>query len=230
MLSLAMDTSTSSGSLAVLRDECVLGVLGVSVDRTYCSRLFRHLRILLGELDISLDRFELFSVAAGPGSFTGLRIGLAAAKGWAEAYSKPAVGVSVLEAIAAQATTPARLLVSTIDARRGQVFGAMYERAEGQFRRRGEEMALSPGEFLAGMADLAGGEPVALVTPTPEAIGDSLDRSPLRGMLVERVSPFRAVPIGRLGYRRAVRGEASDGLRLDANYVRRSDAEMKWKD
>jgi tRNA threonylcarbamoyladenosine biosynthesis protein TsaB len=229
MLSLSVDTSTQSGSLAVLREERLLGMLGTSTDETYSSRLFRHLRFLLEELHLGIEQFDLFSVAAGPGSFTGLRVGLAAVKGWAEAFGKPVAAVSVLEAVAAQATMPLPLLVPVVDARRGQLFGAVYERRGAGLALRGEEVVMAPEEFFASLAGLVGEEPIAVVTPTPGAIAEALEGSPFRGRPVECVSPLLAGVIGRLGYRRAARGEASDALSLDANYVRRPDAEVKWK-
>ncbi|HVB98559.1 MAG TPA: hypothetical protein VNJ12_04410, partial [Candidatus Dormibacteraeota bacterium] len=155
---------------------------------------------------------------------------LAAAKGWAEAFSKPAIGVSVLEAVAAQATTPAPLLASVVDARRGQLYGALYERRNGQIVRCGDEMVLTPEELFAWLAERPGGKSMALVSPAPETFQAALARSPLCDASVERVSPFLAAMIGLLAYRRAVGGEAHDAIGLDANYVRRSDAEVKWKD
>lgn len=229
MLSLAIDTSTLAGSIAVLRDDYVLGMVGASADETYSSRLFRHLRFLLAELHLSLDQFDFFSVASGPGSFTGLRVGLAAVKGWAEAFSKPVAGVSALAAVASQATAQAPLVVSLIDARRGQVFGAVYERKGQELVLRGEERVLTPEEFFASLGEWVGEEPVAFATPAPEVIETSLAQSAFRSRPVERVSPLVAASLGRLGYRRAVRGELDDALVLDANYVRRSDAELKWK-
>ena len=94
MLILALDTSSPAGSLAILRDEKVIGVVSTWAEETYSARMFRHLDFLLRELSLDLKQFELFAVAAGPGSFTGLRVGLTAVKGWAEVYKKPAVGVS----------------------------------------------------------------------------------------------------------------------------------------
>lgn len=230
MLTLAIDTSTPSGSIAVLRDERVHAILGIAAQETYSSRLFRHIRYLLEELQSSLNEFDLFAVAAGPGSFTGLRIGLTAAKGWAEVFSKPVVGVSVLEAIATQATSPVPLVVSLLDARRGQIFGAIYERSGGRLSRRGQEWVLTPEEALERLSELAGAESIALVSPTPEVIEPHLARSPLPKAILERTSPLLAAEIGRLGYRRAIGGEAMDPIGLDANYVRRSDAELKWRD
>lgn len=230
MLSLAIDTSTLAGSLAVLREDRILGAVGVCTDETYSSRLFRQLRFLLEELHLSLDHFDLFSVAAGPGSFTGLRVGLAAVKGWAEAYAKPVAGVSVLEAVAAQAVAIRPLLVSVVDARRGQVFGAVYERRQSNFVLRGEEVVLAPEEFLEMVAQAVGDESFSLVSPSPEVMAPALGRSAFANCHIERVSPLLAPVIGRIGHRRAVSGAAQDALTLDANYVRRPDAEVKWKD
>lgn len=230
MLSLALDTSTRSGSVAVLREDRLLGILGTSGDETYSSRLFRHLRFLLAELNLRLDQFDLFSVAAGPGSFTGLRVGLAAVKGWAEVFGRPVAAVSVLQAIAAQATAPADRLISVLDARRGQVFGAVFERRAGLPVLCGEEVVMAPAEFLESLADPLAAKPAVFVTPTPGAFASALAASPLAGLPVENVSGLLAGAIGRLGYRRATAGEPGDALRLDANYVRRPDAEVKWKD
>ena len=91
-------------------------------------------------------------------------------------------------------------------------------------------MVMAPEEFLASLAGLAGEQALALVTPTPGAIEGALESSAFRGRPVETVSPLLAGVIGRLGYRRAARGESGDALGLDANYVRRPDAEVKWKD
>ncbi len=102
VLTLALDTSSPAGSLAVLRDEKVIGTVSTWTDEIYSSRMFRHLDFLLKDLSLRLEEFDLFAVAAGPGSFTGLRVGLAAVKGWAEVYGKPIAAVSGLEAIAAQ--------------------------------------------------------------------------------------------------------------------------------
>ncbi len=122
VLVLALDTSSPSGSLAVLRDEKVVGVVSTATGEVYSSRMFRELEFLLGELSLRMEEFELFAVAAGPGSFTGLRVGLAAVKGWAEVYRKPIAAVSALEAVAVQAHSNAALIVPVLDARRGQVY------------------------------------------------------------------------------------------------------------
>lgn len=229
MLLLAVDTSTQAGSLAALRGNRLLGVVSTTGEETYSSRMFRHLEFLLAELRLALADFDCYAVAAGPGSFTGLRVGLAAVKGWAEAHRKPVVPVSALEAVAAQARSAEPLLVPIIDARRGQIYAGLYGRRAEALTRRGDEMVLAPEEFLRELERLAAGKSLAFVTPTPEILAAPLEKSSFRTHPIEAVSTVLAPVLGRLGYERARRGEVVDALHLDANYIRRSDAELLWK-
>jgi tRNA threonylcarbamoyladenosine biosynthesis protein TsaB len=253
MLTLAVDTSTRIGSLAVLRDGELLGEVSSAGPEPYSSGLFADLSKVMGDLRLSLDQIDLFAVAAGPGSFTGLRVGLAAVKAWAEVYGKPIAPVSGLEAVAWQISKPqtrtnggfeepSGLLIPVMDARRGQLFGAIYER---QFRggvagasylkRLGEEVVMGAAEFLAVVAArVINGTPrdalPQFASPSPEVIEFALAESRFGALGVEKVSGVLAAVIGRLGYERALRGETIDALHLDANYVRRTDAESKWKE
>ncbi len=229
MLILGVDTGTQAGSLAVLRDEQVLGVVSTRTDETYSSRMFRHLSFLLTELKLDLKLFDLFAVGAGPGSFTGLRVGLTAVKGWAEVYQRPIAAVSALEAVAAQARAGESVLVPVLDARRGQIYAGVYRRAVKDLERVGDERVMTAEEFLASLRAQAGNAKLAFVTPTPEVLAEALARSDFAGASVEQVSTVLAPVIGRLGLVRARRGEVVDALCLDANYIRRSDAELLWK-
>lgn len=234
VLILALDTSSPAGSLAVLRDEKVMGVVSTVADENYSSRMFRHLDFLLQELSLKLDQFDLFAVAAGPGSFTGLRVGLTAAKGWAEVYKKPVAGVSGLAAIAAQSSSAPSIIVPVLDARRGQVYFGVYRRQNEVLALEGEECVMSPEEFFEAIRARVGSAEFAIVSPTPEIIRGPLSRletaAPFSASTkIEQVSSALAPWIGLLGYRRAQRGELSDALTLDANYVRRTDAEVQWK-
>ena len=229
MLILALDTSSPAGSLAILRDEKVIGVVSTWAEETYSARMFRHLEFLLRELSLDLKQFDLFAVAAGPGSFTGLRVGLTAVKGWAEVYKKPAVGVSGLEAIAAQAHSAAPLLIPILDARRGQIYFGFYRRGENGLAVEGEECVMTPGEFLEALHSRAADTEFKIVTPEPEIISRQMSQIEKRTSSVEQVSSVLAPLIGQLGYQRAQRGQLSDALSLDANYVRHTDAELRWK-
>src|SRR5260370_32586276 len=102
MLILAVDTSTRTGSLAVVSDGTVVNVARIPQDAPTSSTLFTQLELILSETGLAMPQFDLFTVCAGPGSFTGLRVGLTTVKGWAEVYQRPIAAVSGLEAIAAQ--------------------------------------------------------------------------------------------------------------------------------
>jgi len=234
MLLLAVDTSTQGGSLAVLRDGQVAGVVSVSTDEAYSTRLFRQLDFLLGELRLEMREMDVFAVAAGPGSFSGLRVGLAAVKGWAEVFHKPIVPVSGLEAVAAQAKLDAGLIAAVMDARRGQVYAALFRREGKRLARESEERVCAPEEFLGELMRLPGNEGITVVSPVPEVIQNLLNTAGSDAVSifrnVERVSPVLAPVIAELAFERAVRGEVTDALRLDANYIRRTDAELQWKE
>jgi tRNA threonylcarbamoyladenosine biosynthesis protein TsaB len=234
---LAVDTSTPSGSLAVLEDARVLGLVATDVGETYSSRMFRQLEFLLRELAMEVGQFDLYAVVAGPGSFTGLRVGLTAVKGWAEVYEKPIAAVSGLEAVAAQTAGESAWIAAVMDARRGQVYGGVYRRGaratdgsvSGSLERVGDEVAMTAAEFLAELAGRAGGAAPTFATPTPGVLASALEASVFRDARVELVSPILAPVVGRLGWQRAQQGELVDALTLDANYIRRSDAELLWK-
>ncbi len=194
--------------------------------------MFRQLEFLLRELAINISDFELFAVATGPGSFTGLRVGLTAVKGWAEVHGKPIATISTLEAVAAQSHPAAKRLAPVLDARRGQIYFALYERNEnGGLTAVGSERVGAPEEFLQALAWEPGGEGPLVVTPVPELLRELLSRCAMKGpvptrLRIEEVSAALAPSIGRIGFLRARQGRITDPLHLDANYVRPSDAEL----
>jgi tRNA threonylcarbamoyladenosine biosynthesis protein TsaB len=238
VLILALDTSSSAGSLAVLRDQKLIGTVSTWTEEIYSSRMFRHLEFLVHELSLGLADFDLFAVAAGPGSFTGLRVGLAAVKGWAEVYHKPVAAISALEAVAAQSHSLAPLLVPVLDARRGQIYFGIYRRAGAPKKERlaleGEECVMTSGELVEILQARHANSEFAIVTPEPALITGALSRletarTSAPRISVEEVSGILAPQVGQLGYLRAQRGELVDSLTLDANYIRRSDAELHLK-
>jgi tRNA threonylcarbamoyladenosine biosynthesis protein TsaB len=229
MLILAIDTSTRAGSVALLRDSEVLGEMAAREETPYSTRLFRDLELLRSRAPFRMDQIDVFAVAAGPGSFTGLRVGLTAVKGWAEVYRKPIAAVSGLEAIAAQGSTNHEVLSPFLDARRGHVFGSTYRRCPGQpgtLGLVGEEALVTIEEFLNLVKRNCGTTQAVLVSATPDVLPHDLVESILPGAQIEQVSASLAASIGRLGFDRANRGDLVDALGLDANYIRRSDAEV----
>ncbi|MGH9794306.1 MAG: tRNA (adenosine(37)-N6)-threonylcarbamoyltransferase complex dimerization subunit type 1 TsaB [Candidatus Acidiferrales bacterium] len=248
MVILAVDTSTPSGSLAVLEGDRLIGVVGTDAQETYSSRLFRQLNFLLRELALEIKEIDLFGVVAGPGSFTGLRVGLTAVKGWAEVHGRPVVAVSGLEAVAAlaggtvvlespgaiEAGEPDRpgglsYVAPVMDARRGQVYGGLYQRTPAGLVRHGDEVVMTAEEFLRDLTTRVGDDRVLFASPTPHVLTEALASARLQGSPVQQVPAMLAPTVGRLAWLKAQRGETVDALTLDANYIRRSDAELLWK-
>jgi tRNA threonylcarbamoyladenosine biosynthesis protein TsaB len=229
---LAVDTSTRCGSLAILHDARVMVQVSSQEDTLYSERLFRDLARLQTMSQFQLKEIDLFAVSTGPGSFTGLRIGLTAVKAWAELYQKPVAGVSGLLAVAAQSKANTGAVAPFLDARRGQIYGAIYQRSPGNhvaWQLLGEEAVLSAEEFLTRVKGELGKELPTLVSPTPEVLDPALQAAMLPGSQIESVSEILAPVVGTLGFQQARHGELQNALTLDANYIRRSDAELFWK-
>jgi tRNA threonylcarbamoyladenosine biosynthesis protein TsaB len=230
VLILSLDTSSPAGSVAVSKDSALLAVISTTTDETYSSRIFRQLDFLLSELHLTLAEFDLFAVNAGPGSFTGLRVGLTTAKAWSEAFAKPVVPVSGLEAVAIQVAAAEGPIIPVIDARRGQVYAGRYDRAA-PLARTADDAVMTPEEFLAWLHEMPDSERAILATLSSAWLKQllSADGSVARLPRICEASPILAPVIGKIAFQRAQRGESVDALHLDANYVRRSDAELNWK-
>jgi tRNA threonylcarbamoyladenosine biosynthesis protein TsaB len=123
---LALDTTTKGGSMAVVHDGLVRAERAGDPEVTYGERLPGELETVLYEAGVRIEDIDLFAVAAGPGSFTGLRVGIATIQGLAMARARRVVAVSALEALARAATNPDRTIATWMDAQRGEVFAALY--------------------------------------------------------------------------------------------------------
>lgn len=220
-LVLALDTTHEFGSLALLRGEEILEELPLHAPTGFGHVLFEHLAALLARHGVEVGGIDCFAAASGPGSFTGVRVGLACVKGLAEAVAKPAVAVSNLQAVSCFGTAPLRAVM--LDARREEIYGAVYD---------GAARLVSP-EVVAKAA--------AWLEMLPVGVGEfvSTDFTALReAMAGSRFASARMVTapralagaIGRLAVAKLRCGEAGDPAALDANYVRRSDAELFWKE
>jgi tRNA threonylcarbamoyladenosine biosynthesis protein TsaB len=161
--------------------------------------MFPEIEALLAKHKLTIRDIEGFAAAAGPGSFTGVRVGLTAAKGLAEATGRKVVAVSNLQAIASFGTRALRAPV--IDARRGDIFGAVYDAG---LRLVAPEVVMKLEDFLSTLPADA------------EVIRDAPKRL--------------AGAIARIAAGRLEAGLGQDPAEIDANYVRRSDAELMWRD
>jgi len=229
---LAIDTCDSRGSVAVVREGMLLALSEHQRAVDYSCWLLPAVAEVLACAGVSMAEVEGYAVAAGPGSFTGVRVGLTTVKAWVEVYGKPVAAVSRLEAIAEQAASSVRRMAAFVDAQRSQVFGAIYQRESGgTLSRLGEEMVIGPGKFVEEAVRLAGQGTMAWLSPDPAALqGETAWKErEAQGEKIDAVSATLAPVIGRIGLRRLREGKAVDALALDANYVRRSDAEIFWK-
>ena len=157
MLLIALDTCDSNGSVAVLRDAETLHTVVHDSSDDYSSWLLPAVQTALQTAGTTLADVDAYAVAAGPGSFTGVRVGLATVKAWAEVYGRPIAAVSRLEALATLASEAAPYVAAFADGRRGQLFAALYRRHGGALERLEEEMVIAPERFVAWAAGIAGG-------------------------------------------------------------------------
>jgi tRNA threonylcarbamoyladenosine biosynthesis protein TsaB len=123
---LALDTTTKGGSVAVVDDGLVRVERAGNPEVTYGERLPAELETVLDAAGVRIEAIDLFAVAAGPGSFTGLRVGIATIQGLAMARARRVVAVSALEALARAVTNPDQTVATWMDAQRGEVFAALY--------------------------------------------------------------------------------------------------------
>jgi tRNA threonylcarbamoyladenosine biosynthesis protein TsaB len=127
MFILALDTASNAGGVALSRNSEVIGLHMAKTPLRYSERLLDWIDFLLRQHDITVAQVDCFAVAAGPGSFTGLRIGIAAAKAFGQAVGRPVIAVSSLEALAFRFRQISPLVAPVVDARRQQIYGAVYE-------------------------------------------------------------------------------------------------------
>ncbi|HWB84688.1 MAG TPA: tRNA (adenosine(37)-N6)-threonylcarbamoyltransferase complex dimerization subunit type 1 TsaB [Bryobacteraceae bacterium] len=220
-LILAVDTTHEFGSIALQRGEEAIEEVELHEPSGFAHVLYVHLEQMLERHNIRLSQVDCFAAASGPGSFTGVRVGLACIKGMAEAFGKPAVAVSNLRALAAFGSAPMRAVI--LDARRGEVYGAVYDAAG---------RAVLPetvGPLAAWLATVPAGE-VEWISPDFTAFNAEFAEPRFeqgRKTTAPRALAGKIACIALGQYRR---GEACDPAALDANYVRRSDAELFWKE
>ncbi len=218
---LAIDTTHEFGSLALTHGGELLEEMPLHAPEGFGQVIYGHIARLLEKHRVSLGEIQCFAAAAGPGSFTGVRVGLACAKGLAEAAGKPVAAISNLEAVAFFGAAPLRAAV--LDARRGQIYGAAYT-ASGE--------PVSP-EVVAAFADwlrtLPHGE-IEFLSPTMERFRPALAGTRFAECKTTPVPQALAAALARIAESRVAAGRAGDPASVDANYVRRSDAELFWKE
>jgi tRNA threonylcarbamoyladenosine biosynthesis protein TsaB len=233
MLALALDTTTRAGSVALVDDDRIVEERAGDSSRAPAERLPDEALALLRAHGVALAAIDLFAVASGPGSFTGLRVGIAAMQGFAFVGGRRMAGISALEAlgqIGSAARAPGSIVAVWMDARRHDVFAALY---------RVTAAALFAPEHLTPIDGPLVGAPSAVVAAWHAAlrgqqvvwIGDGAtrfsDTIAAHGPLPEILPhPLLAGAIGRLAIARSRRGEAESPAAVGPLYLRRPDAEL----
>lgn len=228
---LLLDTADARGCVAVFRDRELLSVLLHPSAQEFSSWLLPAVHRTLAEHGLSLANLDGYAVCSGPGSFTGLRVGLTTAKAWAEIFRKPIAAVSRLEALAVSSgasSIPRPPFVAVFsDARRGQVFAMLCNDSGAPVD---PESVVALDHFLLRADAICGTAPILWKTPDPHLL-ESLPawaRRAARGDAVETIDPPFAAQLGALAQQKFLKGQTTDALELDANYIRRSDAELFW--
>jgi len=224
MILLAADTSGKHGSIALARVDdtdpanCsphaveILEVVPLA-GGTFSAQLVPQIAALLGKHCLRVTDIGAFAAASGPGSFTGLRVGLAAIKALAEVLQKPIAAVSLLEVVARSANVRGRIL-AVLDAGRGEVYAGDYEL--GDRVEMPSERLLSRDELLSEAGTRL------LVTPHPQ-IAEAARKA---GLSPVEIPEPRSDAIARFGWEKIQTGQTVSPEDLEANYIRRSDAEI----
>ncbi len=225
MLLLAIDTSGSQGSIALARagepvaDGGDFEVIEIAplAGGTFSAQLIPQIAELLSSNGFMKTAIGAFAVVSGPGSFTGLRIGLAAVKALAEVLGKPIAPVSLLEVCVFSSGAQGKVMAA-LDAGRSDVYVGEYEipARAGQIPL---ERILPRSEFLA--------QAKGWTVVTPDAA--LAEAASAAGLSVSTLAPISAADVARLGWRKIQAGETVGPERLEANYIRRTDAEMLEK-
>ncbi len=240
MLILAFDTTSEYGGAGIFRDkQCLALIPNAGPANRYSVTLFEMVDRGLTQAGHSLTEIDMFAAANGPGSFTGIRVGIAAARAWGKTFSRPARGISVLEALVVKGGPTSDWAFPILDARRGEFF-------LGGFRRKPRELlavtnhkydpadpgwVLKPDSLQAWIADrLHAGASGTCLLRAHDRVAADLRRTLPAALEWRTVEGTLVDAIAEIACRDALSGSISPNAGLDAYYIRRPDAEINWKD
>ncbi len=223
---LAFETSAKAASVALLQDGQLLGEYMQNSGQTHSRTIMQMAQDLVHNCDLTVQEMDAVACAVGPGSFTGVRIGLAAAKGFAWGRELPLVGVSTLEAMARHVAVTDGVYCAAMDARRSQVYTATFAVEDGIFKRLTDDSAISVAEL---------GAQLEKIEKTKFLVGDgaALCYNMLNGsdcglvLMPEHLRMQRAAGVALLAWEQLQRGEVPPAGDLTPNYLRLSQAERE---
>ena len=224
MLVLGVETSTMQGGAALVGDDGLCSEYTLNVEATHSERLLPTIDRMLSDARIDLMALSGLAVSIGPGSFTGLRIGLSTVKGLAYATGLPVVGVPTLEALASTVSFASAHICPVLDARKQEVYAALFRCERGELVRVMEDSALAPEALCKAIR-----QPTIFLGDGLAAYGDLFQRL-LGDLLLVPPSPGRGARpawVAELGRRRLLRGERDPIDTLVPAYLRPSEAELR---
>jgi tRNA threonylcarbamoyladenosine biosynthesis protein TsaB len=220
---LSVDTATASCSVGVLNAKRLMAEVTSEKKQTHSKHLMKMVDTAVRMAGVQLAEMDAFAVTIGPGSFTGIRIGVSTVQGFAMALSKPAVGVSSLEALAHQTGPCNDLICPLLDARKGEVYAALYRYEKDRLRQIIEEQVSSMEDLLARIE-----APCVFVGPGVSVYGELIaEKLEKRAMLAgEALNKIRAETIGRIAMQKIQSKDHEDLNALLPHYIRKPDAEI----
>ncbi len=226
LLLLAFETSAKAASVALFEGNTLLGEQYQNTGLTHSQTLLVMAESLLSQCGKTPSQVEAVAVANGPGSFTGVRIGVAAAKGFAWGGELPIYGVSTLEAMALGLGARDGVICPVMDARRSQVYNALFYVNQGEVTRQTEDRAISLEDLKNELKNIS--KPVFLVGDGSNLCYNTLSESvPNLVMPPEHRRHQRAVGVGLAARKRMGASDPGDGVSLSPNYLRLSQAERE---
>lgn len=230
MIILSIDSSTPVAGVAVLNEEQMMGESMLNTKNTHSEKLLVLVDTLLQELRLTMADIDAIAVAQGPGSFTGLRIGMATAKGLAQGGGKRLIAVPTLDALAHRMSGISGLICPILHAKRSEVYTAAYKcSTSGLVERLSSYRAVNPELLLDELAQQPEkvcflGDGVAVYhKQLQDRLGDQMWLAPM-----DRRLPSAAA-IGVLALKRALQDDYDDLFGCDLIYIRRSEAEIQWE-
>lgn len=224
MIVLGLDTSTSIAGIGLVSSNGTLAELNINLETAHSERLLSNIDYLLNLSDLSLGDLTGLSISIGPGSFTGLRIGLATVKGLAYASNKPIVAVSTLDAIAEQFWCAWCPVAAVLDAKKGQLYVAVYQARRDGMKRIMPYSVLAP-EELPGIVNVKTLFVGPGISTFKKEISKALKEKAL--FLPQDFCYIRGDSVARIGMEKLADGEVEDADELEPFYVRDSDAQPR---
>ena len=224
MLILGIETATQQVSVALGGHEGVIGLVEIARGRRHAETLVPAIDFLCSQADIGLDEIGLVAVDIGPGLFTGMRVGLATAKALAQALRVPMIGIPSLDLLAFPHRRSDRVVVPVVDARKGEVFYAMYRQVPGGLQQVAPPRAAPVDELVADL--LARSQETLCVGDGALRYRNEI-REGYHCEFADEAHPS-AAPLVQLAHARALREEWSNPAEIHPLYLRPPDAEINW--